>query len=42
MKEFLAGECGYALYRIARGGTLVPAGERGHGGYTVAVHASGS
>jgi FkbM family methyltransferase len=40
MKQFLAGECGYALYRIASDGTLLPAGERGHGGYTVAVHAS--
>ena len=38
MKEFLADGCGYALYRIARDGTLLPAGKRGHGGYTVAVH----
>ncbi len=40
MERFLVGECGYALYRIARDGSLLPAGARGHGGYTVAVHAS--
>ncbi len=40
MERFLVGECGYALYRIASDGALLPAGARGHGGYTVAVHAS--
>ena len=38
MKEFLADGCGYALYRITSDGTLLPAGKRVHGGYTVAVH----
>jgi hypothetical protein len=37
MQSFLVGECGYALYRIASDGALVPAAARGHGGYTVAV-----
>ena len=40
IRDFLERECGYALYRLARNGTLLPAGKRGHGGYTVAVHGS--
>ena len=42
MERFLVGEYGYALYRIASDGALIPAEARGHGGYTVAVHASTS
>ena len=40
LRNLLAGELGYKLYRLDRAGQLSPLEGNRHGGYTLAVHPS--